>query len=215
MDRMKKHLKLFNRMSHVILNRIKVTFRKQRRRVVQVSRALCRDGQHGSQHRRICLKNIKGIYIVAGLVISTVIVVVLFATFNDGKQQTIEAAGNDLVAMGGDFVPIPTQTQSTAPSMTITMPVYTSLSISEGMDAAIVTELQSRLMELDYMDVDEPGSVYEETTHTSCLCQKTLKFTPLPSVLKTQMLASFSSVSTSLAIYLNPPDISERIPKRQ
>ena len=123
-----------------------------------------------ARKRFLRITNIKKCCIVTGSVIIAVTAIVLVFILGSHKTETIVAAADDLVAADNEALSIeanPLSTSDSAPKASLAMPVYSSISISEGMDAAVVTTIQSRLMDLDYMDVDEPGSLYDETTKTA------------------------------------------------
>lgn len=58
---------------------------------------------------------------------------------------------------------LPNETQSTTP-VTLSIPAYASLSVGEGVQADVVADMQVRLMDLGYMDEDDPDGVYTEVT---------------------------------------------------
>jgi peptidoglycan hydrolase-like protein with peptidoglycan-binding domain len=51
-----------------------------------------------------------------------------------------------------------------ARKITLAMPAYAPLSISQGITAQVVKDVQQRLMDLGYIDDDEPSGVYDELT---------------------------------------------------
>ena len=117
--------------------------------------------------RSLRITNIKKFSIVTGSISIAVIAIVLLLILGNHKTETIVAAADDLLAADNEALSIDVNSLSTdvaQPKASLAMPVYQAVSISEGMDATVVTTIQSRLMDLDYMDVDEPGSLYDEAT---------------------------------------------------
>lgn len=117
--------------------------------------------------RFLRIKNIKKFCIVTGSISVAVIAIVLFFILGSHKTETIVAAADDIVSANNGALSININSMSTTvaePNASLALPVYSTISISEGVDATVVTTIQTRLMDLDYMDVDEPGSLYDETT---------------------------------------------------
>lgn len=125
------------------------------------------NSEANSQRRFLGVKNKKKFYIAIGLVIVAAIVAVFVLTLNNDAAQAVISEEDNLVAAADVIESVETEQISTTEpkaSFSLAMPVYTTVSISEGMDASVVIALQSRLMELGFMDVDEPCSVYDEAT---------------------------------------------------
>jgi peptidoglycan hydrolase-like protein with peptidoglycan-binding domain len=128
--------------------------------------------QRAGRKRTIRVKNIKRLTAIAGAVAVVLVAVILVTTLSGPKP----ASGDELVAAANNLVgqadtpgmeannaqPIPTTPPES--KVSLAMPVFQPVSIAPGTEAIVVTDLQTRLMELDYMDEDEPGTVYEETT---------------------------------------------------
>ncbi len=178
---MKKHRKktTFNltRMAKRLLLRL-------RRRTAQVSqnmpvsRVVRQTGApaelHRSSRRRfVRVKNMRKLIAAAGAVVVVVVTLVLVTSLGTPKPAI---SGDDLLAAADDLPvvnelaaaniePIPTTLPES--KVTLAMPVFEAVNITEGVEATVVTDIQTRLMELDYLDEDEPGTVYEETTKTA------------------------------------------------
>lgn len=90
------------------------------------------------------------VYIFAACCLVFVIVcVVLTVIFTGGKPKTVAAADSKPVSV------LPAK---------IVMPVYASLSISKGITADVIKEVQQKLMDLGYMDNDVTDGVYNDQT---------------------------------------------------
>lgn len=137
----------------------------------------------GGRRIAIRVKNKRKFLTIAGagvLVLGAVIAVVVLATSGSTSQAAdgqLQAANvKDAVVKPADSAaedkhadisaaedkPIPTTKPEAKAS--IAMPVYTALNITEGTKADVVMQLQLRLMELDYMDADEPDNIYGSVT---------------------------------------------------
>lgn len=113
-----------------------------------------------AERRRVPI-NRKAIPAIAGTVAVAAIAVVLVTSLG-GQASGGDLTSPDSLADGADpAAEIP------EPEVSLAMPVYAPISISEGMEAAVVAEIQARLIELDYLDGDEPGTVYEESTRAA------------------------------------------------
>ena len=84
----------------------------------------------------------------------------------------VTSPGEKAGTAGDDTVSADTMINENSPAATVmpaarvslAMPVYGPVSITEGTQAAVVADIQSRLGELYYLDADQPSAVYEETT---------------------------------------------------
>lgn len=92
------------------------------------------------------------IFIAAGALAVAAIAVVLVLTL--GSKPGAAMAG-----VNG----IPPE-NTAARQITLAMPAYAPLSISQGMSAQVVKDVQQRLMDLGYVDEDEPSGVYDDMT---------------------------------------------------
>ncbi len=99
------------------------------------------------------------LFIIAGAVaVVAALAVALPLMLTADKPQVASAQGDVLP-------PLPNETQAAA--VTLAMPAYAELSIKEGMSADVVADIQMRLMELGYMDEDDPDGVFSDTTITA------------------------------------------------
>lgn len=105
------------------------------------------------------VKNKRRIIALASGALGLVLIAVILAvTLSDNTQQLASAQAH-LPEQDA------TDSEGVAPlSAMLSVPVYTSLSLSMGMEAAAVSEMQDRLMELGYMDDDEADGVFGEWT---------------------------------------------------
>ena len=121
-----------------------------------------------TRRRLFRVKSIKRLSIVSGFVVIAVLAVVLVVTLGgrgtqvSGDDILVAAAGNDIAAEIDPIATTPPEAH-----LSLAMPVYSTVSISEGMEASVMTTLQSRLMDLDFMDADEPDNVFDESTKTA------------------------------------------------
>jgi peptidoglycan hydrolase-like protein with peptidoglycan-binding domain len=115
---------------------------------------------HRSSHRRrVRVRNVRRLILIASaaaVVLALAIALPLLLTANKNEVAS---------AQGGDLPLLPNETQTAA--VTLDIPAYAELSISEGVSADVVADVQSRLMELGYMDEDDPDGNYSEVTRTA------------------------------------------------
>ncbi len=93
------------------------------------------------------------IFIASGVLAVAAIAVVLAVLLSPNKGSKAVAGING----------IPPEA-TTARKITLAMPAYAPLSISQGMSAQVVKDVQQRLMDLGYIDDDEPSGVYDDLT---------------------------------------------------
>lgn len=180
---MKKHAKKSSINIGRMVTRLRIFLRRKTKQAAQTM-SMSRSGQRNAapiaavtrqrvgRKRTIRVKNIKRLTAIAGAVVVVVVALVLVTTLGGPKpvsNNEIAAAANNFVGEADN----PLANANNAPSIPTTppeskvslaMPVFQPVSIAEGTQAIVVTDLQTRLMELDYMDDDEPGTVYEDTT---------------------------------------------------
>lgn len=95
----------------------------------------------------------KRVFIIAAASAAVVIAgIILVVVFTSGGQPAA-MANNGL---------LPEQTKPL--NVTLAVPAFAPLSISEGVSASVVTDVQQRLMELGYMDEDVPDGLYSGQT---------------------------------------------------
>ena len=122
---------------------------------------------HGSKrHRVFRIKNMRRVLIATGALVVVVIGVVLIVTLTGNKpQQTV--AQSDVSASAPELSANSTPAPTKLASVSVVTPVYESVRITEGTTAAVVGDVQDRLMELGYMDSDEPDSIFGDQTTTA------------------------------------------------
>ena len=96
------------------------------------------------------------IYIAAGSLAVVIATIVLLLT--------LPAGGYEAAAVAGAGINLPPDEAQTPKNATLMMPVFAPVSITQGMSASVVTNIQIRLMELGYTDKDEPDGEFGETT---------------------------------------------------
>jgi len=108
--------------------------------------------------RRMRITNKRRLIMIASVVVLVVaLAVALPIILTTDKKQVASAQG--------DIPPLPNETQTV--SVTLDVPAYTELSISAGVNADVVADVQARLMELGYMDEDDPDGIYSDVTQTA------------------------------------------------
>ena len=117
-------------------------------------------GRHRMSKRRrsFKIKNKRRLITAAALFIAVITALVLIFTL-PGVQPQIASAQNEASKTSS-----PTATPIAA---TLVVPVYSTISISKGINASVVSDIQVRLMELGYLDEDEPDGVFGELTVTA------------------------------------------------
>lgn len=171
-ERMKKHAKklninisqTFKKLLTTLQLILKQTLSKPKSRLSQKNAAPIEMKRTGRK-RVIRIKNTKRLSIIAGGIVVAVIALVLVTSIGGPKAVSAEevaVADDDLLLLAADSEPMATTIPEA--KITLAMPVFEPISISQGTEATVVSDLQTRLMELDYLDEDEPGTVYEETT---------------------------------------------------
>ena len=154
---------IFKKLTFAIKSKSAWIFRRTRRAVHLDAAARRRSGR---RRRSFNIKNPRRFFIiVGGCAACIIIVIVLSVTLTQGAAPSV-AHNNP----GSDSGTTPSANATATPipvRASVVMPVYTAVSISEGMQANVIKTLQSRLMELDYMDTDEPGNIFDDTTKTA------------------------------------------------
>lgn len=173
---MKKHRKKltfnFSRMAKRLLLRL-------RRRTAQVAQSMAAgqtarqpgvpaELQRSSRKYAIRVKNMRRLIAVSGAVVVVVVTVVLVTSLGAPKPAV---SGDNLLASADDLAAVnPAANLESIPTtlpeskVTLAMPVFDTFNIAEGVEATVVTDIQTRLMDLYYLDEDEPGTIYDETT---------------------------------------------------
>ena len=116
-----------------------------------------KDQKNKRGRRTFRIRNKRRAFIAAGSLLAVCAAIVLLVTLT-GQDKSVALAESAAAAA------VPTQTESVESSVTLMTPVYTSISISDGITASVITDIQLRLMELEYMDEDEPDGVYGDQT---------------------------------------------------
>jgi peptidoglycan hydrolase-like protein with peptidoglycan-binding domain len=120
------------------------------------------------RHRRIPYKRLimliwkkinKRTKIIAGASLLAVVIAVVLLVTLTGKP--VEAAAAAPSGTPASITPV-----ETTPPRTVTLvtPVYAPVSIAKGVTAEVVKDVQERLMELGYMDEDEPDGIFGSLT---------------------------------------------------
>ncbi len=107
----------------------------------------------GARRRVFRVKDMRRLLIAGGAIAAAAVGVVLLITLTGSPKQAAgqAASGADASAMRlADF--------------TVSMPVSESVHISEGIAAAVVSNVQTRLMELGYMATDEADGIFDANT---------------------------------------------------
>lgn len=100
----------------------------------------------------------------AGIMIVAVLMLVLVTS----PWEKADTAGEDTLSADTMINEnSPAATVMPEARVSLAMPAYAPISITEGTQAAVVADIQSRLGELYYLDADQPSAVYEETTQTA------------------------------------------------
>jgi len=132
-------------------------------------------GRASRRARTLRIKNKKRLVLVCAGAAAVLVAVVLAVVLSGGKPQPVSET---MVASAEDFTvatptPAPTPTEKPIPTTapvgeaSITVPVYAELSISQGMECAAVMPVQQRVMDLGYMDADQPDAIYGDATATA------------------------------------------------
>ena len=109
---------------------------------------------------------VKTLSAVAGVLAVAVIILVLATSPGDKTS----AAGEDPMPADNTISEnSPAATVMPEARVSLAMPAYAPVSISVGTQAAVVADIQARLSELYYLDADQPGTEYEETTQTAVI----------------------------------------------
>ena len=183
---MKRHVKKSSINIGRMMTRLRIILRRSKRHMAEaipMSRLGQRNAapvaavtrQRTGRKRALRVKNVKRLAAIAGAVVVVAVTLILVTSLSGPKPvsnnevaaagDTLAAKADNLMANANNAQPIPTTPPES--KVSLAMPVFQPVSIAPGTEAIVVTDLQSRLMELDYMDEDEPGDVYEETTKTA------------------------------------------------
>jgi peptidoglycan hydrolase-like protein with peptidoglycan-binding domain len=85
-------------------------------------------------------------------------------------KGTDTASDQDTMLAEVAMAQLPSETNATsAPAASLTVPVYAPISITNGISAAIVMDIQTKLMELGYMGEDAPDGIFGETTQDAVM----------------------------------------------
>jgi peptidoglycan hydrolase-like protein with peptidoglycan-binding domain len=115
--------------------------------------------QRSRRHKRMRVRNKQRLVIIASAAaVAVALAIALPILLTSNKQQQVASSQDGLPLL-------PNETQSV--SATLNIPAYTEVSISSGVSADVVADVQARLMELGYMDEDAPDGNYSEVTQTA------------------------------------------------
>ena len=112
------------------------------------------------RHKHLHIRNKQRLIIIASAAAAVVALAVALPLLLTAEKPQVASAQGDMLP------PLPDETQNGTP-VTLAMPAYAELSVSEGVKADVVADMQVRLMELGYMDEDDPDGVYSEVTSTA------------------------------------------------
>ncbi len=160
--------RLFNRLKSLIHLKPAHSERAARPSAARTVRMASEPAALRRQARRhsVRVKNVRRLAAVAGVTAVIAIVLILVISLGAPKpasgENLLAAAENSLGAKPQNAQPIATTMPES--KVTVAMPVFESVSISKGTEATVVTDIQTRLMDLDYLDEDEPSDVFEDTT---------------------------------------------------
>lgn len=122
-----------------------------------VSRYSTAPSRRAYRHRRVRVRDSRRFaFFAAAAVVVVALAVTLPLLLTTKKDEVVSAPGGEL-----PFLPAGVQA---AASLTLAVPPYAELSLSEGVSADVVGNVQSRLMELGYMDEDDPDGNYSDAT---------------------------------------------------
>ncbi len=112
------------------------------------------------RHKHVRIRNKQRLIIIASAAAVVVALAVALPLVLTVEKPQVASA------LSGALPPLPNETKDVSP-VTLAMPAYAELSVSEGIKADVVADMQVRLMELGYMDEDDPDGVYSEVTSTA------------------------------------------------
>lgn len=180
---MKRHAKKSSINIGRMVTRLRIILRRSIRRMAEaipMSRLGQRNAapvaavtrQRTGRKRALRVKNVKRLAAIAGAAVVVAVTLILVTSLGGPKPvsnnevavagDTLAIKADNLMVKANNAPPIPTTPPES--KVSLAMPVFQPVSISPGTEAIVVADLQTRLMELDYMDEDEPGDVFEETT---------------------------------------------------
>lgn len=118
-------------------------------------------GMRSHRHKHMRIRNKKRLIIFASAAVAIVALAVALPLLLTAAERP------QLASAQGEMLPeLPKEAQNTVP-VTLAVPAYAELSVSEGIHADVVADMQIRLMELGYMDEDDPDGIYSEVTSTA------------------------------------------------
>lgn len=122
--------------------------------------------QVDKSHRRkrtIRIKNKRRVVITITSIAAAVLIIVVLVVSLTGNN--LQVASADAPLPKHNPLPIPSYTPvSTVVSFSVARPVHSSLSLSRGMTTSAIADVQTRLMELEYMDHDEADGIFGRVT---------------------------------------------------
>jgi peptidoglycan hydrolase-like protein with peptidoglycan-binding domain len=145
-DRLKRLSRRFSR-------RVNAVKYKQSARNIPVKSYGISSGRNKRVSHSAGIAKMRAFIIAAASLAAAAACIGVIVSFTGNKAQAIADAGSGFP---------PAEARHFAG--TLVMPVYASLSISEGITADVVVDIQKRLMELGYMDEDVPDGIYSDQT---------------------------------------------------
>lgn len=122
-----------------------------------------RVAESGMRKRAIRIKNKRRLILICSGFAATIVIIITIAVFSGNNVQ---------IASTEPHLPKQTAAPQTSPietvvSYSVVMPVYDSVSLSYGMRTSVIADVQTRLMELEYMDNDEADGIFGRITEES------------------------------------------------
>lgn len=113
--------------------------------------------------RTFRIKNKQRVIIVASCIAAAALLIVILIVSLSGNNLKIASANAPLPEH--DPTPLPSLSPiPTVISFSVARPVHTSVSLSKGMTTSVIADVQTRLMELEYMDNDEADGIFGRIT---------------------------------------------------
>jgi len=113
--------------------------------------------------RTIRVKNKRRVIITVSCVAAAAVIIIVLAASLSGDNLKVAS----VKAPPPKHDPLPAPASSSIPtviSFSAAMPAYSSLSLTKGMTTSAVADIQTRLMELEYMDHDEADGIFGTIT---------------------------------------------------
>ncbi len=109
------------------------------------------------------VKNKRRIIIAAAGLAAVIVVAVVLITTGSGARTQVASTLDPPSEFASASVPLSTPAPTVFNAM-ISVPVHTTISVSRDMTAVVIADIQTRLMELEYMDNDEADGIFGNVT---------------------------------------------------